>query len=410
MPIELILVVCLIAILVVPIVFDINVGIAAFVMSFAVGAGLLDIGVRDVLGAFPANMFVMLVGITLLLGIAAKNGTVEWLVARLVQLAGNSPRRLPWVLFFTALITASLGPVAAPILFAVGIGLVQRSGMSALLMAAMVVHGTQAGAYSPVAPYGLVISDLTREATLEYSYVGLYAGVVGFHIVLAAALNILLGRRTSAAAVTVDLTDVVDDRPLDAHQVMTLMGFVALIVGLVVFEANLGALAMTIAFVLLLAAPQSVRTQAIDGIAWPVVLVITGVLTFVGLLERTNTTDWLAMQASVLDAPLLIALVLCYVVSMITGVTSTIGTIGILVPMSAPFVLSGELPATGLLTAMAVSAAVSDISPYSTWGAMFLAAAAPHLGRDAVFRPQLIYTVVAVISLPAVAWFAFVVV
>ena len=79
-------------------------------------------------------------------------------------------------------------------------------------------------------------------------------------------------------------------------------------------------------------------------------------------LSPSRGSAWLASQAGQLGPPLFVGLVLCYVVAVVTGVASTAGTIGVLIPLSAPFVLSGELPSTGLLAAMAISAAVTDIS------------------------------------------------
>ena len=85
------------------------------------------------------------------------------------------------------------------------------------------------------------------------------------------------------------------------------------------------------------------------------------------------------------------------------------GTIGILVPLAAPFLLAGDLQATPLLTAMSISAAVSDISPFSTWGAMFLATASQFLNRNEMFLAQLKYTLWMVALVPVVVWLIFVV-
>ncbi|NIP14470.1 MAG: hypothetical protein GWM88_06960 [Pseudomonadales bacterium] len=410
MPIELLLIVCLVVIFLVPIFFDVNVGIVAFITAFLVGALAMDLSARQVLSGFPDNMFVMLVGITLLLAIAHQNGTVDWIVSKLVRAARGRLVLLPWVLFFTALITASLGPVAAPVLFVIGVGFVSRYGLNPLLVAAMIIHGTQSGAYSPIAPYGVVIGELAATAGIGYSPVAVYLGVVAFHVLLAALVFVLLGGGALAGQrVEVAVAETGEAPRLDRQRGLTLIGFACLILGLVVYQINLGFLAMSIALVLLLTGPREDRQAAVGNIAWPVVLVIAGVLTYVGLLQHAGATDWLATQAKTLGSPLLMGLVLCFIVAVVTGVASTIGTIGILVPLSAPFVLAGDLEATGLLTAMAVSAAVSDISPYSTWGAMFLATAGQVLKRQEMLQAQLKYTIVMVVLMPILAWLVFVV-
>ena len=166
---------------------------------------------------------------------------------------------------------------------------------------------------------------------------------------------------------------------------------------------------MIISFFLLLASPRRIRNESVSRVAWPIVLVITGVLTYVSMIQEAGAISWLAEQTDVLGSASLIGLLLCYLVSVITGVASTIGTIGMLVPLSAPLIVSGDLDGTGLLTAMAISAAISDISPFSTWGALFLASVASVTDRDSVLKKQLIYTGVLVITMPFVAWLLFVV-
>ncbi|MDH3643365.1 MAG: SLC13 family permease [Gammaproteobacteria bacterium] len=413
MPVELLLLLCLVVIFLVPIFFEVNVGLVAFTVAFIVGTLALDLTAREVLSGFPSNMFLMLVGITLLLAIAHQNGTVDWVVSQLVRLARGRLALLPWVLFFTALVTATMGPGAAPVLFVIGVGMVSRYGLNPLLVAAMIIHGTQAGAYSPIAPYGLVIAELASADGMTYSAVLLYSGVVGFHVVLATAVFFLLGGARLVGVHVNDLGVDTDSMPemekITLHQSLTLLGFLGLVLGLLLFQINIGFLAMTIALFLLLIGERENRQTAVDNVAWSIVLVIAGVLTYVNLLQEAGATNWLAAQANTLGSPLAVGLILCFIVSIVTGVASTMGTIGILVPLSAPFVLAGDLQATGLLTAMSVSAAVSDISPFSTWGAMFLAAASQVLDRQQVLKAQLQYTIYMVAIMPVIAWLIFVV-
>ncbi|MFT7307002.1 MAG: di/tricarboxylate transporter, partial [Candidatus Azotimanducaceae bacterium] len=346
---------------------------------------------------------------TLLLAIAERNGTIDWVVSSLLALAKGRLFYLPILLFITAFITSSLGPGAAPVLFVIGAGLIGKFGLNPLLIAAMVIHGTQSGAYSPIAPYGIVIQQLAEDQSISYAPWTLYFAVVGFHIVLALAAFTLLGG--GALRGKVFASGVATEMPEDSTKTIrtiTLLGFAALLLAVIGFGAHLGFATMIISFVLLLVSPKRIRSEAITRVAWPIVLVITGVLTYVNMISQAGAIDWLAHQSDALGSASLIALLLCYLVSIVTGVASTIGTIGMLVPLSAPLILSGDVDGTGLLTAMAVSAAISDISPFSTWGALFLASVATVTDRDTLLRKQLIYTGVLVTTLPFVAWLLFI--
>ena len=151
MPIELILILGLLVIFILPILTDLNVGIVAFVVAMCLGHLWLGLSARDILQGFPTQMFILIVGVTLLLAIAERNGTIDWVVTSLLSLAKGRLYYLPILLFVTAFITSSLGPGAAPVLFVIGAGLIGKFGLNPLLIAAMVIHGTQSGAYSPIA-------------------------------------------------------------------------------------------------------------------------------------------------------------------------------------------------------------------------------------------------------------------
>ena len=64
---------------------------------------------------------------------------------------------------------------------------------------------------------------------------------------------------------------------LTAHQILTLVGLVALVAITLIFDVDVGLVAISVAVVLTLAAP-GLQKRAIDEIKWPVVLLITGVL------------------------------------------------------------------------------------------------------------------------------------
>jgi len=407
---ELLLIIGLAAIFIIPIATDLNVGVVAFVVAILLGTLVLGYSGKEILAGFPGQMFILIVGITLLVAIAQNNGTVDWIVLKLLSLAGGKLILLPWLLFITSFIASSLGPGAAPILFVIGAGFIKKFKLSPLLVAAMVIHGAQSGAYSPIAPYGVVINQLATDLSISYSPLSVYLGTVGFHMALVLAVFFLLGGyqlrgQRFVADDDIELSDVPNNSKL---RYLTLAGFAALLISVIALKIHLGFAALIISFILLLFTAKEQRTESINNIAWPIVLVISGVLTYVHMIQKAGAIDWMANQVSQIGSPELIALFLCYLVSIVTGVASTMGTIGMLVPLSAPFIVSGDLEGTGLITAMAISAAISDISPFSTWGALFLATVASVVDKDAVLRSQLIYTAIAVCFLPALAWFLFV--
>jgi len=63
----------------------INLGVLALVMTFVVGAVVVGESPGRMVSGFPIELFVLLVGVTYLFGVASENGTVEWIVDRAVR-------------------------------------------------------------------------------------------------------------------------------------------------------------------------------------------------------------------------------------------------------------------------------------------------------------------------------------
>ena len=70
-----------------------NLGVLALVGAFAVGSWVFGAKTSEVLAGFPADLFVILVGVTYLFAIAKRNGTVDWLVGLRCARSGVGWRR-----------------------------------------------------------------------------------------------------------------------------------------------------------------------------------------------------------------------------------------------------------------------------------------------------------------------------
>lgn len=61
-------------------VLPINLGILAFVATFAVGTASLGLTEDEIFEGFPVDLFVTIVGVTYLFSVASRNGTIDLLV------------------------------------------------------------------------------------------------------------------------------------------------------------------------------------------------------------------------------------------------------------------------------------------------------------------------------------------
>jgi di/tricarboxylate transporter len=156
-----------------------------------------------------------------------------------------------------------------------------------------------------------------------------------------------------------------------------------------------------------LLAPNTYK-GAVAQVAWPTVLLICGIVTYVNLLQEIGTVDFLGEQVAGIGIPLLAALVICYIGAAVSAFASTTGILGALIPLAVPFLLAGEVGAVGLITALAISSSVVDSSPFSTSGAL-VTANAPEEQRDYVYRRLMRWGFSMVLIAPPVTWLLLVV-
>jgi di/tricarboxylate transporter len=138
------------------------------------------------------------------------------------------------------------------------------------------------------------------------------------------------------------------------------------------------------------------------------VLLICGVVMYVGLLENIGTVDWLGEQVATISAALVAALLICYVGGVVSAFASTTGILGALIPLAVPFLQTGAVGAVGLIIALSISASVVDSSPFSTSGALAVANA-PDAGRERVFRGLMVWGFSMCAVAPIATWLIFVV-
>jgi di/tricarboxylate transporter len=192
------------------------------------------------------------------------------------------------------------------------------------------------------------------------------------------------------------------------EQILTLIGLAVLAVLALVFDLDIGFVSISVAVVLALFSAQK-QKGAVSQISWSTVLLIAGVLTFVFVLQEAGTIDYVGEAVTGLGAPLLVALLLCYIGGVVSAFASSTAIIGVAILLAVPFLQAGEIGAVGVSVALSVSSTIVDVSPFSTNGALVLAAA-QDVDRDRFYKQILGYATIVVVVGPFLAWLVFVVV
>jgi Na+/H+ antiporter NhaD/arsenite permease-like protein len=427
----------LVAIFLVATLLPINMGVLGIVAAFGLGTAL-GVSEDDISAGFPGDLFVILVGVTYLFAIATNNGTVDWLIHAAVRAVGGRTAAIPWVMFgVTAILTASgaVVPGAVAIIAPIGLGFAVTYGINPVLMGLMIINGATAGGFSPISVFGSIVNGVVERSALDENAMLLFVSSFVFNLLLSVIVFFLfggrelLGRRqevpgessarferrveekataggpppmAGGSAVTAD-----EVPELDRDKILTLIGIVSLVAVALAFEVDVGFVALTIAAILSLISPQATK-GAVNKVAWPTVLLICGVVMYVGLLETLGTIDWLGEQVAKINSALLAALLICYVGGVVSAFASTTGILGALIPLAVPFLETGAVGAVGLIIALSISSSVVDSSPFSTSGALTVANT-PADRRDFVFKRLMQWGMSMVVVAPPIAWMVFVV-
>jgi di/tricarboxylate transporter len=438
---EIVTILALVVIFAIATFLPINMGALGFVAAFVVGTLSVGMTTDDILGGFPAELVLTLIGVTYLFAIAQNNGTVDLLVRGAVRMVGGHVAAIPWIMFFvTALLTAigALSPAAVAIIAPIALTFAARHRINPLLMGMMVIHGAQGGGFSPISVYGVTVNTIVDDEGLPDASLQVFLGSLFFNLAIALVLFFVLGGRQligrkveahaavaagsggdsdaemrghgTAAGTDVESEPATPDRPqkVTVDQILTLVGLVVVALLALVFDLDIGFVAITVAVVLALFSAQQYK-GAVSQISWSTILLIAGVLTYVFVLQEAGTIDYVGEAVIGLGTPLLIALLLCYIGGVVSAFASSTAIIGVAISLAVPFLLSGDIGAVGVVVALSVSSTIVDVSPFSTNGALVLANA-QDVDRDRFYKQILAYATIVVAAGPLVAWLTFVVV
>ncbi len=405
----------------------VNLGALSLVAAFGMGTIGFGSTTAEILDPFPANLFVMLVGITYLFSVARANGTVDWMVDGAMRLTGNRAQILPWVLFALGLLICSIGafsPAVAAMLAPIAMSFAVKYRLDPLLSSIVIGLGCIAGSFSPIAPLGVIVNSVGERSGIGVNPTVLYIGVLAMTTLVAVGTAIVLRMSPRHGLTDGDAHDDPDQvmspstprngpgamtevRQRGVENYVTAVGFVVLAVGGLVVGLDIGFLALSIAVVLSLVFPASSK-KAMSEISWGVILLICGVLTYVGLLENNGTVEWAGTKVATFGTPMVTALLILLVAAIASAAASTTGLLGMIVPLSVPFLATGNVSVVGFLIALAISSSLVDLSPFSTGGAIYLANA-PERWRPHLYRGLLKFTGAMVIIGPLASWLLLVV-
>ena len=371
----------------------VHLGIMMFAAACGVGVWLAKMPLSDVVGGFPVSIMVLLVGVTYFFAIAQANGTIDRVIDAALGRIGDNAVTLPFVFFaLTAGISAMGSPLAGLVMAPIGMPVAKRYGMDPMLMALAIGSGISAGSFAPTSLFAIVSYGTAHRANIDLNPLTLFAVAVAANLglLIAAFLifggPILIGRRAASGGTgaAVLARRGAGDAPLCApfgqNQIATVVCMIGLVVAVIAasisgLNPDIGVLCFAFGAALALIDPTSGMT-AVSKIDWSTVLLVGGIITFVGVLQNMGSIDMLGEAARNVGVPIVTALVICLIGALVSAFASTTGILAALIPLALPLAASGDVAGWALISALAVCSSIVDVSPFSTVGATLVATAA----------------------------------
>lgn len=348
------------------------------------------------MATFPSTLFLTLLGVTLLFGVAQANGTMAAITSAAVRLCRGRASLLPFAFFALACIVSSSGPGAiatTALLAPLAMGIGSRAGLPVVLTALMVGNGANAGNLSPISPVGVLVNTLMQAQGIGGHALAVWAANFVAHSFAAAIAWTLFGGPALLRSdrVVEPAPHEAGDRWTRTHRmtVAVCLLWIACVVLLGV-HPGLSAFAAASVLVLLRAGDDGAMLKSVP---WNVITMVCGVSVLIGVLDKTGGMDlFTSMLAAISSASTVNG-----TVALVTGLLSTYSsTSGVVYPAFLPAVpgLAAKLGGGNLLEmalSINVGAAIVDVSPLSTIGALCIAAIPAGVDAKALFRSLLLW-------------------
>ncbi len=405
---------------------NLNVGFLSIALAIIVGGIWVNLSAVRVLSAFPLSLFMILVGVTFLFGLASTNGTMEKVAAYSLRACRGQAAWLPMIVYLLVTFLTMIGPgnIAATALVApIAMAIAARVGIPAFLMTLIVVGASNGAAFSPFAPTGIVSNGLIAKmapqlpAILEHWSLDQLAWKIHFNstycqgIINIGGFLIMGGwiwirnKRNQA----LDIDELAPrPAPLTRHQWYTLTAIGLLILLVIVpalpflkslfprpllnVIANVGSVAFILAAVLMLLGAGDSKA-AVQAMPWSVIMLVCGVTVLIEVMDRAGGLSAMVKMIGATSGPVTVT----FWLGLWTGVISAYSSSsGVVMPMFLPLVpgLAKEVAgadAIAMISSINIGSHLVDTSPLSTLGALCIACAGEHENKQRLFRNLLIW-------------------
>ena len=428
--------VLLVVVLVVAIWRRMNIGVLALAAALPVLL-LSGLDPKVMYQTFPGDLFVLIAGVSALFAHLERSGALAGVVEKVYAVVGDRQALLPWTGFLLAALLSTAGAFStAPIAFLVPmvahVGVRYRA--SFYLCELAVVIGANSAGLSPLNPTGATVRAAATRLHVTYSGWGVWAVSMVVAVMVVLVLQVLdaVQRRRGRAFELIPAPAAAGDSAKDsgakdsgakdsgakdsgakdsgakdsgaapapnrAYMWCSGLGFVAFVLLVVLAKADVGVSAMCLVALLQIAFRPDERAL-LSRLPWSSMLLLCGLLTYLGLMQKVGTIDSIAKVLHGLGAGVALVLVLAYLTAILCNIeSSTLGVLGLMTPIV--YTAFAHSPLTFWVTcAVTVPAALMVMNPIHVAGTLIISNSADEQ-QEALFRRLLTLAVCLAIITP----------
>lgn len=351
-----------------------NVGLVCMLFAVIIGK-LAGVPNGEILKGFKPNLFINLMGVTLLFSILNKNGTIELLAHKIVGLAGKNNFLIPVAVFLMGMGLTTIGPGSIPLLAimpAFAIPLAKAHGYNPLMLAIIGCAGCFGGRMSTITPEGILSFELLRQGGIDTALAQwpIYtAQLVSGALIALAAFVYYKGYRPQKIQEVQEETE----STFTGLQWLSLLGLLTMAVLVIAFKQNVGLVCFSISAILLIchAAPEK---QSLKGIPWGVLLMVSGVSMLMNLVIKTGGLKLMISALSTLMNGYTAPAVMAATAGIMSLFSSGLGVVfPTLLPTVAELGQSIGVNPVELASMVLIGGTITGLSPISTTGGLIMA-------------------------------------
>lgn len=390
-----------------------NTGLICIALALGIGrlAGLSD---TDIVEGFNYSLFLMLLGVTYLFGLAEINGTLNLLSKKIVALAGKRTWMVPIVMYIFATILSALGPGTIPtaaIMMVFGMTLAVEMKMNPAMLGAIVFLGAAGGGMSPLAATGIIGINLCE----DFGLVGIEKPLLLNGIFSSTIYALLVYVAFGGYKLKSDICLSISDTPsFHKEQMITLVAIFSMVILVLFYQVNVGLASFVMASILAFL-KVSDEVEAVKRIPWGTLLLICGVGVLMHVIILTGGIDVLSEGLASIMNDSTAASILGITAGIMSWFSSTSGVVMPTLIPTVPHILSqmgSSANPVEWVTAIIMVSNTAGISPLSTGGALALAAysAEGSVSRselDRLFIRMFAISAVGVVLLSMLAYWGF---